>query len=428
MNILIVSVVIINIVIALVLSLGAAPVLVWWERRIAGFIQDRLGPNRCHVGGVRLGGLIQSFADMLKLVFKEDYQPGAVKEKMFFTVAPMVVFAMAFLTYMIIPFADDLTIGGHTFMMQGLPVDLGILWFLAFAGLSVYGIILGGWASNNKFSLLGGIRAAAQVVSYEAAMGLSVISILMVYGTVHLGDMVRWQGELLFGFIPAWGVVVQPLAALLFIITSFAETNRTPFDIAEGESEIVGGFHTEYSAMRFGLFFVGEYVAMCAASALIVTLFFGGYQIPFLNTETLKENFSMIVVGIASMLPVVSYFFAGWIKKNNPWPDDGSNVRNNETKWLVNALVVMNVLVIFGAMLYFNLGLGSDGVNISIAVLQLFTFIAKLYCMNFVFIWVRWTLPRFRYDQLQDLGWKVLLPIAIANIFLTGIFVVILGA
>jgi len=422
-----IGIVVFNIVIALVISLVFVPILVWMERRVAGFIQDRLGPNRCNIGGVRLGGLIQSFADMLKLVFKEDFRPSSIKEKLVFTLAPVVVFVTAYLSFMVIPFADDLTIDGKTYMMQALPVDFGLLWILAFTGLGVYGIMLGGWASNNKYSLLGGIRAAAQVVSYEAVMGLSLISMLIVYGTINLGDMVKFQGQLLWGFIPAWGIIMQPVAAILFIVTAFAETNRAPFDIAEGESEIVGGFHTEYSAMRFGLFFVGEYIAMGAASAFIVTLFLGGFQIPWLNTTFLKDNIELIFVALMIIFPIVSYFFAKWIKKNNAWikVDDA---RNKESKWLINGLIGINVaiVVLLGSFLLF--GLGSNGVNISVALLQIMTFIVKLLMMNFVFIWVRWTLVRFRYDQLQNLAWKVLLPIAIANIFITGIFVVLMGA
>ena len=426
MTSILISVVIFNIVIALLLSLAGVPVLVWMERRVAGFIQDRLGPNRCNIGGVRLGGLVQSFADMLKLVFKEDYTPGAIKEKFLFMISPVIVFATAYLTFMVMPFADNLTINGHTYIMQGLPIHLGILWFLAFAGISVYGIILGGWASNNKYSLLGGIRAAAQVISYEATMGLSIISVLIVYGSVNLGDMVRFQGNLIFGFIPAWGIVIQPLAAILFIITAFAETNRAPFDIAEGESEIVGGFHTEYSAMKFGLFFVGEYVAMTASSALIITLFFGGYQIPWFNTETLKENFDIFLIVIAMILPTMSFFFARWIKNNNTWPEK-NDARNKEANWLIKALGIINIVIVSIVVFMFVSKIGQNGINISIALIQLVTFIIKMFLMNFFFIWVRWTLPRFRYDQLQDLGWKILLPLAIANIFITGIFVVVMG-
>ena len=421
-----IGVVVFNIVMALVVSLVFVPVLVWMERRVAGFIQDRLGPNRCHIGGVRLGGLVQSFADMLKLVFKEDFRPGAVKEKMIFTLSPVIVFVTAYLSFMVIPFADDLIIDGKTYMMQALPINFGLLWILAFAGLGVYGLMLGGWASNNKYSLLGGIRAAAQVISYEAVMGLSLISMLIVYGSIHLGDMVRFQGQLLWGIIPAWGIIIQPVAGILFIITAFAETNRAPFDIAEGESEIVGGFHTEYSAMRFGLFFVGEYIAMGVASALIVTLFFGGYQIPWLNTTALKEHIEIIFIAIIIILPVTSYIFARWIKKNNVWLEEG-DVRNKETRWLIIGLIGINVLAILPLVVFLLFGIGENGTNISVVLLQVMTFIVKLLMMNFFFIWVRWTLVRFRYDQLQNLAWKVLLPIAIVNVFFTGIFVVVLG-
>jgi len=421
-----ISIVVFNIVMALIVSLVFVPILVWMERRVAGFIQDRLGPNRCHIGGVRLGGIVQSFADMLKLVFKEDYRPGAIKEKVLFTLSPVIVFVTAYLSFMVIPFADDLVIDGKSYIMQALPIEFGLLWILAFAGLGVYGLMLGGWASNNKYSLLGGIRAAAQVVSYEAVMGLSLISMLIIYGSVHLGDMVRFQGELIWGLIPAWGIIIQPVAAILFIITAFAETNRAPFDIAEGESEIVGGFHTEYSAMRFGLFFVGEYIAMGAASALIVTLFLGGYQIPWLNSSTLKENIEIVFMVIALLMPIMSYFFARWIKKNNVWLEEG-DIRNRETKWLINGLIGINVIIIATLAFFIIFGIGDNGTNISVVILQVITFVVKLLIMNFFFIWVRWTLVRFRYDQLQNLAWKVLLPIAIANVFITGIFVVVLG-
>ncbi len=421
-----ISVVVFNIVMALIVSLVFVPILVWMERRVAGFIQDRLGPNRCHIGGVRLGGIVQSFADMLKLVFKEDYRPNTVKEKVLFRLSPVIVFVTAYLSFMVIPFADDLTIDGKTYIMQALPIEFGLLWVLAFAGLGVYGLMLGGWSSNSKFSLLGGIRAAAQVISYEAVMGLSLVSMLIVYGSIHFGDMVRFQGELLWGFIPAWGIIIQPVAAILFIITAFAETNRAPFDIAEGESEIVGGFHTEYSAMGFGLFFVGEYIAMGAASALIITLFLGGYQIPWLNTNTLKENINIVMLVILIFLPTISYFFARWIKKNNVWPDS-KDIRNRETKWLIMGLIGINIVVTLILVWLLLSGISSNGANASVALIQVITFVVKLIMMNFFFIWVRWTLVRFRYDQLQNLAWKVLLPIAIANVFITGIFVVFLG-
>ncbi len=426
MSTLSISIVIINIVLALLFSLGAAPILVWIERRVAGLIQDRLGPNRCHINGIRLGGLIQSFADMLKLVFKEDFQAKAIKESFFFSLAPVIVFASAFLSFMVMPFADDLIINGERFIMQGLPMDLGILWFLAFAGLSVYGIMLGGWSSRNKYSLLGAMRAGAQVISYEAAMGLSVVSLLITYGSVHLGDIVAYQGELLFGFIPAWGILVQPLAALIFIVTAFAEANRTPFDLAEGESEIVGGYHTEYSAMRFGLFFVGEYVAMSASSALIVTLFLGGYHLPYLNTQTLQTYMPYILGFMMLALPLASFYAMQWIKKHNRWHKAG-DIRNRESAFLQKGLIAINVLIIAGLGALLLVGLSQTSTNVATAVIQIATFALKLLLMNFVFVWVRWTLPRFHYDQLQVLGWKVLMPLAIFNIIVTATIVVIKG-
>ena len=426
MNSVLVSVVIINVVLALLFSLGAAPILVWMERRVAGLIQDRLGPNRCHIKGFRLGGLIQSFADMLKLVFKEDFQSKSIKQGFFFSLAPVIVFASAFLTFMVMPFADTLMIGAQEFRMQGLPIDLGILWFLAFAGLSVYGIMIGGWASNNKYSLLGSVRAAAQVISYEAAMGLSLVSVLITYGSIDLVKIVNFQGETFLGIVPMWGIVLQPLAGLIFIVTAFAEANRTPFDIAEGESEIVGGFHTEYSAMRFGLFFVGEYVAMSASSALIVTLFFGGYHLPYLNSHTLQTHMELFLGAFMIALPLLSFFFVRWMVRNNRFQAK-ADIRNRESAVLIKGIALLNalVLVFLGALLFF--GLSQTEANIATAVVQIATFAFKLLLMNFVFVWVRWTLPRFRYDQLQDLGWKVLMPLAIANIFITATVVVVFG-
>ncbi len=419
------TIVIINVVLALLFSLGAAPILVWIERRVAGLIQDRLGPNRCHINGFRLGGLIQSFADMLKLVFKEDFQSKSIKQGFFFSLAPVIVFVSAFLTFMVMPFADTLVIGEDHFRMQGLPIDLGILWFLAFAGLSVYGIMLGGWASHNKYSLLGSMRAAAQMVSYEAAMGLSLVSVLITYGSIDLVEIVNFQGETFFG-IPAWGILLQPLAGLIFIVTAFAEANRTPFDIAEGESEIVGGFHTEYSAMRFGLFFVGEYVAMSASSALIVTLFLGGYHLPYLNTHTLHSHMPLFLIAIMALFPLLSLFFARWIKRNNRFTH-AFDIRNKESAALIKLLVVLNVIVVFGIGMFLYMGLDQTSIHIATAMVQIATFAFKLLFMNFVFVWVRWTLPRFRYDQLQDLGWRILMPLAIANILITATVVVVFG-
>ncbi len=420
-------IIIVNILLAKILSVGTTPIMVWWERRVAGFIQDRTGPNRCDIGGIRLGGLIQAIADMLKLVFKEDFTPAHIKEKFLYTIAPALVFICSFLTMAVIPFADNLVVDGESFMMQAIPTQLGIMWFLAFAGLSVFGIILGGYSSQNKYGLLGGIRASAQVISYEAAMGLSIISVLLTYGSINLNDMVQAQGGTIFGVIPAWGIFMQPLAALIFIVTAFAETNRTPFDIAEGESEIVAGYHTEYSAMRFGLFQVGEYAAMSASSAIIVTLFLGGYHIPWMDTATIQNNINYVILAIVILLPIKAYLFGKWMSKNYDWLDKNDK-RQKEKNILIRGFWLIAIVICAVLIMFLVTGLGENGVNIATAVIQIGTFVAKFLFMNFVFIWIRWTLLRFRYDQLQMLGWKVLIPLAILNIVITATFVVVTGS
>lgn len=265
-------------------------VLVWMERRGCAFIQDRSGPNRCNIFGFRAAGLVQNLADAVKLVTKEDVIPTHIRHKFYFVLAPVLIFTVSLVSFAVVPFADTLVIDGKQYLMQAIPTDLGILWFLAIVGFSVYGIILGGWSSHNKYGILGGLRSAAQVISYEIPLAMALISLLVVYGTVNLTEIAQFQGKLLFGFIPMWGVVLQPLGAIIFITAAFAEVNRVPFDLAEGESEIVAGFHVEYSGMKFGMFFMGEYVAMFTSSAIIVTLFFGGFQIPWLATETLVNN------------------------------------------------------------------------------------------------------------------------------------------
>ncbi|MGE4381772.1 MAG: NADH-quinone oxidoreductase subunit H [Arcobacter sp.] len=417
-------IIIVNIVIAALLAVGLTPLFVWWERRVSGFMQDRSGPNRCNIGPFRLGGLIQSFADMLKLVFKEDFTPSHIKYKFFFTVAPVIVFLCSFLTFAVIPFADVLVIDGKENIMQAIPNELGIMWFIAFAGLSVYGIILGGYSSGSKYGLLGSIRASAQVISYEAAMGLAIISMIISYGSIHLTDMVNAQSGTYLGFIPMWGIFIQPLAAVIFIVCAFAETNRAPFDLAEGESELVAGYHTEYSAMKFGLFQVGEYAAMSASSALIVTLFFGGYQIPWLDTHQIQSNINYVILAIIIILPLKIFFFTKWMKKNNKAIGENKS-REKETKILTIAFWSICFVVVALLISFLLTGLGTNGVNITTAVIQVGTFLIKFFMMAFVYIWVRWTVLRFRYDQLQMLGWKVLIPLALLNIVVTAIIVVV---
>ena len=394
-------------ILTLLFSLASVPLLVWMERRIAALIQNRPGPNRCNIGGIRLGGIIQSIADVMKLLFKQELLPGHISNRMYYMLAPSVAFVASFLTFMVIPYADTLLLDGYGYVMQALPTELGLLWFLAFAGLSVYGII-------------GAMRASAQVIGYEVAMGLSLVSMLITYGSVYLNDMVVWQSQSVLGFLPAWGIVVQPLAALIFIVTAFAETNRAPFDAAEGESEIVAGYHTEYGAMKFGLYFVAEYVAMAASGALMVTLFFGGYQLPWLGTEDLVAHFGVVILGLFVLTPLMAWGFIRWIRRNNM----DSRVAVRESNIYVTIIVTLTLL--FEALLLYGFLTGIDmlGRHVGIMLLQFAVFAVKLFMFHFFFIWVRWTLPRFRYDQTQKLGWNILLPLAMLNIAVTAIIVV----
>lgn len=312
------------------------------ERKFSGWIQDRVGPNRAGPWG-----LLQPLADGLKFFFKEDIIPNHV-DKVLYVLAPALSVIPALITFAVVPFGSGISIAGHKILFQIADINIGILYIFAITSLGVYGIVLAGWSSNNKYSLLGGIRSTAQMISYELSLGLSVVGILMVYETLRLNEIVFHQGGYILGFIPRWGVVVQPLGFLIFLIASFAETNRLPFDLPEGEAEIVAGYHVEYGSMKFALFFMAEYANMITSAAVITCLFFGGWQIPW--------------IPLAGVSPVV------------------------------------------------------------VALLHIGSFTVKTVFFAFLFIWVRWTLPRFRYDQLMRLGWKVLLPLAILNIFATGVF------
>jgi len=343
------------VVIPVVLLTGVI-LAVWIERRGAGFMQDRVGPNRVTVFGFRNAGLMQPIADALKLLVKEEFMPEKADRFLFF-LAPALSMIPALLTFMVIPFGDVLVLGKYEIPLQVADLNVGVLFIFAIASLGVFGIVLGGWSPDNKYSILGGLRSSAQMISYEISMGLSIIGILIVFETVRLNEIVQMQGDLLFGFLPRWGIVVQPLGFLLFFIAALAETNRIPFDLPEAEAEIVAGYHLEYSSFKFSLFFMAEYVNMMVASALIVSLFLGGWQIPWLPTEVLVDQFGPLVA----------------------------------------------------------------------AVLQVAAFAAKLWFIMWVFVWIRWTLPRFRYDQLMSLGWRVMLPLALGNIFVTSIVPFVLG-
>ena len=428
MSLLDIILLIIRVLFAAFVPVSFLAILVWMERRGCAFIQDRSGPNRANIFGFRAAGLVQNLADGLKLAFKEDVIPAHIKHKFFFVLAPVIVFAIAIISFGAVPFADTLVLGGKDYLMQGIPTDLGILWFLAIVGFGVYGIILAGWSSHNKYGMLGGLRAASQVISYEIPMGLAIISLLMVYGTVNLTEMAQFQGKLLFGFIPMWGIILQPLGAIIFIIAAFAEANRVPFDLVEGESEIVAGYHLEYSGMKFAMFFMGEYVAMFTSSAIIVTLYFGGFQIPWFTTETMVENARAIVLMLMFLVPLLAYLVAGWISKNNRshYPRE-NDPRVFEATWYIRILwalvIVCEVVLIF----FLIAGAGGAAARVLAACLQITAFLVKVTFMCFVYVWVRWTLPRFRYDQLQKLGWQALLPLSLLNILVTSAIVVALA-
>jgi NADH-quinone oxidoreductase subunit H len=328
-----------------VLVLGAA-MAVLAERRVSAFIQERLGPNR-----VGPGGIIQPFADVVKLVMKEDIVPVHAN-RFIHDLAPIISISIALSTFAIIPFGDTIELFGRTIKLIIADVDIGILYLLALTSLGVYGVSLAGWSSNNKYSLLGGLRSSAQLISYELSMGLSLIGVLMISGTLRLDQIVLHQTEYLWGIIPRWNIFLQPLGFITFVIAAFAETNRLPFDLPEAEPELVGGYHTEYTGMKFGLFFLAEYANVITSSAVTVTLFLGGWHLPFIE----HAGFSPLTVSI----------------------------------------------------------------------LQILTFLIKVIFMVLFFIVVRWTIPRFRYDQLMHIGWKVMLPIAIVNLLLTGIVLLFL--
>ena len=414
-------------VLGALLALLTIPVLVWLERRVASLVQDRLGPNRTNVFGFRLGGVVQSFADVVKLLLKEEYYPSHIKMgKWLFMLAPVITFSAALLAFMAIPFADTLHIDGEALRVQALPIEYGVIWYLAIGAIGVLGIIFGGWLSHNKYALLGASRAGSMVISYELPLGLSILSFIITYNTMDFNAMVQWQSGTFFAFLPAWGILVQPLASIILIIALFAETNRNPFTVAEGESEIVAGYMTEHTAMKFAMYFMGEYVAMNTASAVIITMIFGGYQLPWVSTEMMLQNFSTFGVSLMIATPLVVTLLIRWMQKNNTVrktvSTDGG--RNFETKVLTIALIAMTVLIEV-ILLYLAFFAGSDlGNSIAVMLFQIVIFVVKLMMFNIFFILIRWTVPRFRYDQVQHLGWYYLLPLSLINLFITALVVV----
>ena len=337
----------------LVVLLQIAPLMAWVERRGSALMQNRLGPNR--IGPL---GLFQSICDAIKFMFKEDPVPGHVIP-FWYLLAPVIAVTPSFMTFAVIPWAEPLKLADRTITFQAADLNVGLLYIFAIASLGVYSIIMAGWASNNKYALLGSLRSSSQMISYELSMGLSVVGIIMAFSTVHLGEIAAAQGQIWHQLgpigIPKWGIFIQPLGFLVFLTAAFAETNRLPFDLPEGESEIVAGYHLEYGSMRFALLMMAEYNNMFAASGVLTTLYFGGWQ---------------LLPGMHSLINVL-----GWNTPDLAW-----------------------VMTIF----------------------QVASFLLKVIFFMWFYVWVRWTLPRFRYDQLMDFGWKVMFPLALANVVLTG--------
>ena len=402
------------------------PIMIWFERKVSAFMQDRTGPNRAAIAGVRLAGIVHTIADVLKLLGKEDIVPAQVQRR-YYVLAPLLALVVSQLLFVVVPFADALQWGGYLIPMQALRLDIGILYPLAVGSTFVYSIVLAGWASGNKFGVLGGLRGAAQVVSYEVGLGLAIVGAIMIYGTTDLNEMVRQQGVLLGGWLPRWGVVVQPVGAILFLVAAFAETNRTPFDLPERDAEIVAGYHTEYSAIRFASFFMAEYIHIIVASGLVVTLYFGGWQVPWMDTAALRAQAPWVLqVMLAGLIVgglVAAVAAVRWSKTlARQWQD----ARRYEGYVLA---VLAAGAVLTGAVGTFALrgaALPDWGPAAVAAVAQFSIFAFKTLIFAFGFIWVRWTLPSFRYDQLMRLGWKQLMPLALANIGVTGIVLLLL--
>ena len=327
------------IVVVFAITMIMAMYSTWAERKVAAFLQDRVGPNRAG-----WGGLLQPLADGMKLFSKEEFEPNT-PNKFLFVVGPAIAMSTALMTSAVIPWGDRVHVFGRDVLLQATDVNIALLYVFGVISVGVYGIMIGGWASNNKFSLMGAVRAASQMVSYEVAMGLSMIALLMMTGTLSLKEISEQQAGM------NWNVFYQPLSFLIFLICAFAETNRTPFDLAECESELIGGYHTEYSSMKMGFYLFAEYANMFISATIISVLFFGGYNYPGMQ----------------------------WMVENV-----GVNIAN-----------ILGIAVLF----------------------------AKICFFIFFYMWVRWTIPRFRYDQLMNLGWKILIPLSIINIMITGVVI-----
>ncbi len=412
-----------------VFAMGIGTLLTLAERKQSAYMQRRRGPNRANIRigslNLRLGGLLHLVADPIKLIVKEDFVPEEANKPLHF-IAPALGLVPAMIIFAIVPFMDfwchgtSLPVGGvdycfpldpgaaASFSLQDLSdpvfnpnlghyfqianINAGLLYMFAVTGISVYGAAIAGWASNSKFSLLGGLRSSAQMISAEVAMGLSLAGVLMIFGSLDVNEMVRQQGELLFGVVPKWGIVVQPLAFFLFLTASIAESKRAPFDMPECESELVAGYFTEYSAMKFAVFSLGEFIAVVFIGTIVTTIFLGGWHIPWLYADGFHFSADSMIaadgVGVqasAVQAYVTSSASGGALGPDIPLP-----------YWVV-------------------------------VLLRISAFLGKSLFLCFMQLQLRWTLPRFRYDQVMHLGWKILLPLSLLNLVITGVVMILLN-
>ena len=352
-------IVLVKVVLTMTWTLLLALFLTWVERKESAVMQDRIGANRASVFGLRLFGLFQPFADAIKMFFKEDFDPK-FSQRVLHWLAPMVSFFCVAVTMVAVPFGDTVRLFGRSIPLQVVDLDAALLFILAMLSLGIYGILISGWASANRFALIGSLRGAAQLISYEVALGLSLVGLVMVFPSLRLSALVEYQGGLLFGFLPRWGIFLQPLGFAAFFLAGMAGTKRVPFDLPEGESEIIG-FYTEYGGLKFGLFMFTDFLEVIVLASLATTLFFGGWQVPWLGS-------------------------GGFV-----FPGGG---RWALAPWAVTVLRVLS----------FNL---------------------KVFFFCWLQILARWTYPRFRYDQVMDFGWKVLVPLGVVNILATGLILAV---
>jgi len=403
------------------------PFFIWLERKGSAIIQDRIGPNRAEILGFRLFGMIHNFADVVKLLMKENITPSHAN-KFYYLLAPLWSMTLSLLPLLIIPLAAPIELMGHVIRFQAVDLGVGVLYILSITSMGVFGVMMAGWASNNKFSLLGGLRSSAQMISYELSMGLAVVGLLMVYQGVEVGGIVETQGKTLTAwgqslFLPNWGMFLQPIGFITFLVASFAETNRNPFDLAEGESELVAGYHIEYSSVKFALFFMAEYSNMVAASFMISTLFLGGYQLPYAPTAVLLAH-PRRVLAILSLLMIIGGGLFGYLIRVKAQQQKGlyAGGMKRMEPFILSGLGFFKAALGSGLLVCaFTLVLPVWAPPVLSALLQMLCLLTKVLFFCWLFVWVRWTLPRFRYDQLMNLGWKLMLPLALLNLLVTGI-------